>query len=88
MKTERKGRYLNTLERYYIYMKSVRIIYTWMTQTLIHIIPYSSHYTGIARTYTPYIPHSNHHQNSINTKQAPYKRLNVHHTTHGTPTRK
>jgi hypothetical protein len=67
-----------------------------MTQTLIHIIPYSKHYTGIAQnnsTYIPYIPplhhpHSNHHQNSINTKPAPYKRLNVHHTTHGTPKRK
>jgi hypothetical protein len=49
-----------------------------MTQTLIHIIPYLRHYTGIAQNisiYIPYTPHSNHHQNSINTKQAPYKRL-------------
>jgi hypothetical protein len=41
-----------------IYTKSVRIIYTRMTQTLIHIIPYSRHYTGIAQNNSTYIPHS------------------------------
>jgi hypothetical protein len=60
MKTESKGRYLNTLERYYIYEISKDNLHMNDTN-LIHIIPYSSHYTGIAQnnsTYIPYIPHS------------------------------
>jgi hypothetical protein len=64
-----------------------------MTQTFIHIIPYSKPYTGITQNNNTYIPslyhhYSKHHQNSTNMKQASYKRLNVNHTTHGTPTGK
>jgi hypothetical protein len=95
MKTERKGSYLNTFERYYIYENSKDNLHMNDTNIDIH----NPIFKALHRIYTkqfyippllpPTIPPTPKlPPNSINTKQAPYKRLNVHHTTRNTNTRK
>jgi hypothetical protein len=74
METERKGKHLNTLERYHIYKASKDKIQ--MNDTNIDI--YNPIFKAVTHTFPHipphYHPHPNHYQNTINTTQ--------HHTRH------